>query len=114
MALSGVPSRPPLHHQRPEHLLPRGQKERRALKRRHSYLAALSRVPDYPEQVFAKPSVQGFGLEKLGIVRAKQRQAMLGVMETPLNYFFTERTDPRTLETLTRGPLAAPLGVAKE
>jgi site-specific recombinase XerD len=34
---------------------------------------------------------------------------MLGLMETPLNYFLTERTDPRTLDTLTRGPLAAPL-----
>jgi hypothetical protein len=38
-----------------------------------------------------------------------QREAMLGLMETPLTYFFNERTDPRTLETLTRGPLAAPL-----
>jgi site-specific recombinase XerD len=53
--------------------------------------------------------VQAFWLEKLGIVRATQREAMLALMETPLNYFFNERTDPRTLDTLTRGPLAAPL-----
>jgi hypothetical protein len=47
--------------------------------------------------------------ERLGIVRAMQRDAMLGLMQTPLNYFFNERTDPRTLGTLTRGLLAARL-----
>jgi hypothetical protein len=31
---------------------------------------------------------------------------MLGLMQTSLNYFFNERTDPRTLDTLTRGLLA--------
>jgi hypothetical protein len=30
-------------------------------------------------------------------------------MQTPLNYFCNERTDPRTLDTLTRGLLAAHL-----
>ena len=35
---------------------------------------------------------------------------MLGFMETPINHFFNERSDPRTLEALTRGPLAAHLG----
>ena len=34
---------------------------------------------------------------------------MLGFMETPLNYFFNERSDPRTLDALTRGPLVAHL-----
>ena len=34
---------------------------------------------------------------------------MLGFMETPLNHFFNERSDPRTLDALTRGPLAAHL-----
>src|ERR1700751_1888036 len=34
---------------------------------------------------------------------------MLGFMETPLNHFFSERSDPRTLDALTRGPLAAHL-----
>jgi len=38
-----------------------------------------------------------------------QRDAMLGLMQTSLNYFFNERTDPRTLDTLTRGLLAARL-----
>jgi hypothetical protein len=32
-----------------------------------------------------------------------------GFMETPLNHFFNERSDPRTLDALTRGPLAAHL-----
>jgi hypothetical protein len=32
---------------------------------------------------------------------------MLGLMQTRLNYFFNERTDSRTLDTLTRGLLAA-------
>ena len=32
-----------------------------------------------------------------------------GFMETPLNRFFNERSDPRTLDALTSGPLAAPL-----
>jgi hypothetical protein len=30
-------------------------------------------------------------------------------MQTPLNYFCNERTDPRTLDTVTRGLLAAHL-----
>jgi hypothetical protein len=30
-------------------------------------------------------------------------------METPINHFFNERSDPRTLEAFTRGPLAAHL-----
>jgi hypothetical protein len=34
---------------------------------------------------------------------------MLGFMETPLNRFFNERSDPRTLDALTRGPLATHL-----
>ncbi len=34
---------------------------------------------------------------------------MLGFMETPLNHFFNERSDPRTLDALIRGPLAAHL-----
>ena len=34
---------------------------------------------------------------------------MLGFMEIPLNHFFNERSDPRTLDALTRGPLAAHL-----
>src|SRR6202049_5350372 len=34
---------------------------------------------------------------------------MLGFMETPLNHFFSERSDPRTLDALRRGPLAAHL-----
>ena len=34
---------------------------------------------------------------------------MLGFMDTPLNHFFDERSDPRTLDALTRGPLAAHL-----
>src|SRR6516225_2598059 len=34
---------------------------------------------------------------------------MLGFMETPINYFFNERSNPRTLEAFTRGPLAAQL-----
>ena len=34
---------------------------------------------------------------------------MLGFMETPLNHFFSERSDPRTLDALIRGPLAAHL-----
>jgi hypothetical protein len=34
---------------------------------------------------------------------------MLGFMETPLSHFFSERSDPRTLDALTRGPLAAHL-----
>ena len=34
---------------------------------------------------------------------------MLGFMDTPLNHFFNERSDPRTLDALTRGPLAAHL-----
>jgi hypothetical protein len=32
---------------------------------------------------------------------------MLGFMEAPLNHFFNERIDPRTLDGLTRSPLAA-------
>jgi hypothetical protein len=36
-----------------------------------------------------------------------RRCAMLGFMETPLNQFFNERSDPSTLEALTSGPLAA-------
>jgi site-specific recombinase XerD len=34
---------------------------------------------------------------------------MLGLMESPFSHFFNERIDPRTLDTLTRGPLAARL-----
>jgi len=34
---------------------------------------------------------------------------MLGFMETPISHFFNERSDPRTLEAFTRGPLAAHL-----
>jgi site-specific recombinase XerD len=34
---------------------------------------------------------------------------MLGVMETPLSYFFNERIDPRTLAALTDAPLAGDL-----
>src|SRR3984893_19013293 len=34
---------------------------------------------------------------------------MLGFMKTPLNHFFSDRSDPRTLDALTRGPLAAHL-----
>jgi len=30
-------------------------------------------------------------------------------METPFDYFFNDRTNPRTIEALRRGPLAAPL-----
>jgi hypothetical protein len=38
VALSGLPSRTNLHNQRAEHLLPRGQKERCTVQRRHSYV----------------------------------------------------------------------------
>jgi hypothetical protein len=34
---------------------------------------------------------------------------MLGFMETPLNHFFNERSDPRTLDALIRGPLSVHL-----
>jgi site-specific recombinase XerD len=34
---------------------------------------------------------------------------MLGFMEAPLNHFFNERSDPRTLDVLTGSPLAAHL-----
>src|SRR5881296_78730 len=30
-------------------------------------------------------------------------------METPFDYFFNDRTNPRTIEALTSGPLASPL-----
>jgi site-specific recombinase XerD len=36
---------------------------------------------------------------------------MLGFMETPLNHFFNEHSDPSTREALTHGPLAAHLKV---
>jgi site-specific recombinase XerD len=34
---------------------------------------------------------------------------MVGFMDTPINRFFNQRSDPRTLEAFTRGPLAAHL-----
>ena len=52
---------------------------------------------------------QGSRKKILGIVRRARRDAMLGLMETPINYFFNERSDPRTLEAFTRRPLAAHL-----
>src|SRR5438552_19015616 len=36
---------------------------------------------------------------------------MLEAMKTPLNHFFNERTDPKTLDILTRGPLSPQLMV---
>jgi hypothetical protein len=44
VALSGLPSRTDLYNQRPEHLLSRGQKERRAVQRRHSYMTQMERI----------------------------------------------------------------------
>jgi hypothetical protein len=32
-----------------------------------------------------------------------------GRMETPFDYFFDDRTNPRTIEALRGGPLASPL-----
>ena len=34
-----------------------------------------------------------------------------GRMDTPFDYFFNNRTNPRTIEALSDGPLAAPLEV---
>jgi hypothetical protein len=34
---------------------------------------------------------------------------MVGFMDTSISRFFNQRSDPRTLETFTRGPLAAHL-----
>jgi hypothetical protein len=34
-----------------------------------------------------------------------------GRMETPFDYFFDDRTNPRTIEAVRSGPLASPLEV---
>src|SRR6202022_4812875 len=47
VALSGLPRRIDLHNQRSEHLLPRGQKERCAVQRRHSYVTTQFCNPPY-------------------------------------------------------------------